>query len=126
LLLLSIVKSILISLVTVGAVNKMDIWYSKSLGDATLASQPLDHLKELFLLEYAKAGIPKDMAVFIRHESEGRLQCELIAYFSPAAVAVSVAADADPCARPSMDSLSMLAGDEASWPLLFPDQRVAR
>jgi hypothetical protein len=102
----------------------MNIWFSKNLGDAMLALEPLEHVEELFLSEYAKAGSPKDMAVFIRHESEGRLQCEVVAYLSPASGAVARAMDADPCARPSLDGLSLLAGSAESWSLLFPPIRT--
>lgn len=89
-----------------------------------LAFEPLAHVEELFLSEYANAGSPKEMAVFIRHESEGRLQCEVMAYFSPASEAVAKAMDADPCARPSLDGLSLLAGSAEAWSLLFPPTRT--
>jgi hypothetical protein len=112
--------------ITAGFVNTMNIWFSKNLGDAMLALEPLERVKEFFLSGYAKAGSPKNMAVFIRHESEGRLQCEVVAYFSPASEAVAEAMDADPCSRPSLDGLSLLAGSAESWPLLFPDREVDR
>ena len=98
----------------------MSTWYSKSLGDGLMAWEPLGHIEELFSSEHAKAGSPEEMAVFIRHESEGRLHCEVRAYFSPAAFAVARQVDAAPCARPSTDGLSLLAGVEESWQLLFP------
>jgi hypothetical protein len=101
----------------------MSGWFSKNLGDAMLASEPLARIEELFLPEYAKAGSPKDMAAFIRHESEGRLHCEVKIYFSPAAAVVAGAIDADPCARPSLDGLSLLAGAKESWLVLFPERR---
>ena len=43
---------------------------------------------------------PSEMAVFTRPESEGRLHCEVVAYFSPAAGEVAKAFDAIPCGRP--------------------------
>ena len=100
----------------------MSGWFSKNLGDAMLASEPLARIEELFLAEYSLAASPGDMAVFIRHESEGRLHCEVKAYFSPAAAVVAAAADADPCARPSRDGLSLLAGAKESWSALFPER----
>jgi hypothetical protein len=47
------------------------------------------------------------------------LHCEVRAYFSPASVDVAKAVDAQPCQKPSPDSLSLLAGAEASRSLLF-------
>ena len=85
-----------------------------------LASEPLADLEELFLSAYSKAGKPREMAAFMRHESEGRLHCEVVVYFSPAASVVARELDAKPCARPSSDGLSLLAGSEESWSALFP------
>lgn len=99
----------------------MNHWFSKSLGDGIVAWEPLDRIKTVFLSEYKKAGCPKDMAVFIRHESEGSLHCEVKAYFSPATFIVANKIDADRCTRPSPDNLSLLAGSEDSWPLFFPE-----
>jgi hypothetical protein len=95
------------------------VWFSKSLGDGMLAHEPQCELEELFQSMYVKAGSPKGMAVFVRHESDGRLHCEVRAYFSPASVDVAKAVDAQPCQKPSPDSLSLLAGAEASRSLLF-------
>ena len=96
-------------------------WFSKGLGDGLLAGEPLGRIEELFLSEYARAGGPRDMAIFVRHESEGRLHCEVRAYFSPASAVVARAVDADPCDRPLPEGLSLLAGAHESWLVLFPD-----
>lgn len=98
-------------------------WYSKSLGDAMLAGEEIDRIEALVRIEQARAVRAGDMAVFIRHESEGRLHCEVKAYFPPAAAGLARAIDAEPCARPSAQGLSLLAGDEAAWTTWFPDQR---
>ena len=98
----------------------MSVWFTKNLGDAMLASEPLGHIEELFLSVYGQANSPKEVAVFIRHESEGRLHCEVKAYFSPASVVVARAVDADPCERPTLFGLSLLAGSEDSLLILFP------
>ncbi len=95
-------------------------WFLKNLGDGMLASEPLRHLEELFLAVYANAGNPKEMAAFIRHESDGRLHCEVKVYFSPASVVVAREVDAEPCGRPIPNGLSLLAGSEDSWFVLFP------
>ena len=85
-----------------------------------LASEPLADLEELFLSAYSKAGKPREMAAFMRHESEGRLHCEVVVYFSPAAAVVARELNAEPCARPPPDGLSLLAGSEECWLTLFP------
>ncbi len=95
-------------------------WFLKNLGDGMLASEPLRHLEELLLAVYANAGNPKEMAAFIRHESDGRLHCEVKVYFSPASVVVAREVDAEPCGRPIPNGLSLLAGSEDSWFVLFP------
>ena len=91
----------------------MDNWSVLNLGDATLAMAGLDAVEALFL-----AGGPEadpGAAVFIRHEWEGDLHCELKAYFSPAACAVAEAAGAEPCLRPARAGLSLLLGPESAW-----------
>ena len=55
----------------------MHSWYSKNLGDGILAQEPLRHIEQRFLSAYTDAGTPEDMALFIRHDSEGRLHCEV-------------------------------------------------
>lgn len=95
-------------------------WYAMSLGDGVTALEPLRDVENRFRAASEQAGRPRDMAVFTRHESEGRLHCELMVYFSPAARAVAQALGAQPCARPSPQGLSLLAGPAESWSLLFP------
>ena len=100
----------------------MSPWFSKSLGDPLLAGEPLGHLEALFRTARAEAGGPREMALFIRQESEGRLHCEVTAYLSPAAAAVARMVRADACERPSPDGLSLLVGTPESWQALFPDR----
>ena len=99
----------------------MEFWYSKELGDGMMAPIPSDEIQDAFLKSFIAAGKPLDMAVFTRYESEGRLHCEVTAYFSPAAVDVAKAFDAKPCEKPSRMGLGLLAGDERSWSALFPE-----
>src|SRR5512133_1512007 len=95
-------------------------WYSLSLGDGMMAGTPSAEIEAVFLEKFASAGKPLEMAVFTRPESEGRLYCEVIAYFSPAAASVAQAFDAEPCEKPSRFGLGLLVGDEGCWSVLFP------
>jgi hypothetical protein len=78
-------------------------------------------IEEAFLPLFAAAGKPPTMAVFTRPESEGRLHCEVIAYFSPAAELLASAFEAEACARPLKAGLGLLAGDPGCWAVLFPE-----
>lgn len=97
----------------------MNGWFCRHLGDGILASAPLGRIEALFGATYARAGSPRDMALFVRQQSEGRLHCEVSVYFSPAAAAVAKAVEAVPCSRPSRDGLSLLIGAEDCWSVLF-------
>ncbi len=99
----------------------MRTWHLINLGDPLLAPEALGRIETIFAAEYLKAGKPLDMALFFRHESEGRLHCELKLYFSPAAEAVARVAGAEPCPAPAPRGLSLSVGAEESWPLLFPE-----
>lgn len=100
--------------------KQMSVWFSKNLGDAMLAGEPLEQIKTVFLSAYERAENADEMALFFRHESEGRLHCEVKVYFTPASAFVAQAVDAIPCSKPSPDGLDLLAGSEASWSVLFP------
>jgi hypothetical protein len=99
----------------------MASWYSLSLGDGMMAGSPAGEIEQLFLKQFSEAGKPPAMAVFTRPESEGRVYCEVIAYFSPGAADVARAFDADLCEKPERAGLSLLAGDPDCWQVLFPD-----
>lgn len=98
----------------------MSTWFSRNLGDAMLAGDSLENIKTLFLAHHENSDASYEMAVFLRHQSEGRLHCEVHVYFSPAAVVVAKAVDAIACVRPSPHDLGLLAGSEESWSVLFP------
>lgn len=100
----------------------MTPWYAYELGDGQMAPGPAAEITALFGPVFAAAGRPADMAVFTRHESEGRLHCEVIAYFSPAAARVATAVGAEPCERPTPAELGLLAGDTRCWAVLFPER----
>ena len=99
--------------------KQMSVWFTKNLGDAMLAEESLELIRTLFLSAYERAGNANEMALFFRHESEGRLHCEVKIYFTPASAVVAKAVDATPCNRPSPNGLGLLAGSEAVWSVLF-------
>ena len=101
--------------------EKMHIWYSITLGDGMWAPTLSAQIEEAFLPLFGEAGKPVDMAIFTRYESDGRLHCEVIAYFSPAAHGIAEAFDAEPCDKPSRTGLGLLAGDPNCWIFLFQD-----
>ena len=101
-------------------------WFSKALGDGIWAYSQKDKVKDTFAPLFVLAGRPLEMAVFTRHESEGRLQCEVMAYFSPAAAAVAHLLEAQPCPPPVRGELDLLAGDARCWLLLFPEQTSSK
>ena len=99
----------------------METWYILSLGDGMTSGMPSGEIEGAFARVFTAAGQPPSMAVFTRPESEGRLHCEVFAYFSPAAREVAIAFDAEPCAAPTKSGLSLLAGNQESWSVLFPE-----
>lgn len=98
-----------------------ETWYTLSLGDGMIAPVPSAEIEAAFQQAFTAAGSLPEMAVFTRPESEGRLHCEVIAYFSPAARDVAKAFDAEPCERPARAGLGLLAGGETAWSVLFPE-----
>jgi len=98
-------------------------WFSKNLGDAMLVDDSLADIERQFLAAYAKADNLAEMALFSRHESEGRLHCDLMLYLSPASFVVADEIGAKPCNRPSSNSLALRVGSEDSWRVLFPEPR---
>ncbi len=99
----------------------METWHSIELGDGMFAVAPMDEIKAAFQRSFNEAGKPTNMAVFTRYESEGRLHCEVIAYFSPATRSIAQAFDAQPCEKPERTELGLLAGDAQAWSILFPE-----
>lgn len=99
----------------------MSTWFYKNLGDAMLAFLALDHVEAVCRSAYEKADCPNDMAVFLRHESEGRLHCEVKVYFSPELASISDELGASPCERPTKYGLSLLVGAPTAWSVLFPE-----
>ena len=99
----------------------MDTWHSKNLGDGMTACVPLSHIEDALALINEKTGYPEDMAVFTRNSFEGNLHCEIYVYFSPSLASMAKALRAAPCLKPASGGLSLLAGSQKSWQVLFSE-----
>lgn len=96
-------------------------WYTLNLGDALLATQALERIRQMFQAESEQRSATRDMALFMRHESEGRLHCEVILYFPPNIAALAHKLGASTCAAPAPRDLGLLAGNDSAWRIWFPD-----
>ena len=103
--------------------EEMNIWCSLTLGDGIWAPTISAQIEKEFVAVFEAVGSPMEMAVFTRGESEGRLHCDVIAYFSPATQSIARMFDAEPCAKPARMGLVLLAGDSRSWSILFPEAK---
>ena len=95
--------------VTIGPVIENG-WYYDFDREEPFTPEDLGQIESLFSAAYERAGRPKDMVLYLRHESEGRLHCEAIVYLSPAAADVAREIGADSCARPTSNGLGLLVG----------------
>lgn len=101
----------------------MEAWFAANLGDAMLAGDALDRVRTLFERGPARDD---DSAVLMRHQSEGRLHCELWLYFPPELADLAGSIDARPCACPSADGLGILVGSPECLRRLRGNPRPAR
>ena len=95
-------------------------WHCKDLGDALMAHLELDEIGTAARAAQAGQSEAGNLAVFTRHSSEGRLQCAVTAYFSPAASSLARKFGAVACSRPQRNELALLCGDANAW-RLFAD-----
>ncbi len=86
----------------------MGSWYYCNLGDAMLAGEALEQIKNQFLSETKHRSIPAGAALYIRHESEGRLHCEVKVYFPPEIAGLARVLGAVPCEQPDRNTLGVL------------------
>lgn len=100
---------------------QMSGWYSLNLGDALLAESALNRIKTLFTATEAPITQHGNMAIFIRHESEGQLHCAIKLYFSPAVSSLARTLGATPCTKPAKTDLGLFAGIEQAWERCFGD-----
>ena len=97
-----------------------------TLGEAMLADEATDRIQALFRSSHTDAGGPIGMALFLRHESERQLHCDVKLYFSPLSEPFARSVFAEPCKQPSPEGLSLLVGFEDAWAVLFPDFKRPR
>jgi hypothetical protein len=86
-------------------------WHVSNFGDAMLAHDALVAVQKRFHDAIRQHGSPADMALFVRHVSDGDLHCQVLVYFTPAAAVIAREFDAVPCARPASRGLDLLAGN---------------
>lgn len=99
-----------------------NLWHSLDLGDAIMVNEPIEQIRKVFEEIVSQNSISPDVAIFTRNDSEGRLHCQVTAYFSPAANQIAKLFDAIPCQKPNRDNLDLLAGHETCWEVLFPEK----
>jgi hypothetical protein len=88
----------------------MSTWFKKELGDAVMAAPILETLKEKYTAMYGASGIADSPQVLMRYDASGGLHCEVTVYFSPDATALATAVNAEACAEPLKNNLSLLCG----------------
>lgn len=104
----------------------MDRWFVKNLGDALCAFDEQERIREFVDNACLDSGNPDEMAAFFRHESEGKLHCDLKVYFSPTLSSAARMVDAVPCEKPALEGLGILAGSQKSWRILFPEHDLGK
>lgn len=93
-------------------------WHCLNFGDALLAEAQHAALIADFQRRYSASATPR--ALMARHESEGRLHCELWVYFSPGCEVLAEAWQASPCRAPSGKGLSYSVTVGKAWRSAFP------
>jgi len=85
-------------------------WYRLDLGAQDLADADAEQVALAVDAAWKAAGRPKGFVAYERPESNGRLHCHRVIYFSPAATHVARQLGACACAEPEPWDLSPLAG----------------
>ena len=100
----------------------MDEWHCLNLGDALLAAEPLHNIKALYEMEFGTDTTNHGAAIFVRHDSDARLHCDVWVYLPPALNAIARTLQAKRCPRPAPSGLNLLAGSRESWSIHFPER----
>ena len=105
----------------------MSTWFSLEIGDGVEALSPTRKIQDAFLVSFAAAGQPKDMAVFSASRwartAEGRSTKLVTAYFSPSAALLAKLFGAVACSKPSSEGISLLVGPQETLNDFFPDRK---
>lgn len=97
-------------------------WFVKSMGDGLVADAPLSAVEASFLTHYGEPqDCPPQCALWKRHDTDGRLHCEVLLFFSPGAEELALSVGAHRCHKPKRAELSLVAGPEAAWELFFSE-----
>lgn len=99
-------------------------WYVLNLGDAMLATEQEEQIREQLERVYPESCASDSFAAYTRHEADGRLHCEVKIYFSPTASEIAKSFNARRCSQPSHIGLSLLAGSETALEILFPEEEL--
>jgi hypothetical protein len=94
-------------------------WLAKNMGDAMPPWDSLDRIETLHTSLHGVVDGRREISVFIRHESDGRLHCKVMPCFSPDAFLLATALDAVPYSRPSKHDLSLHVDPGDCWQMLF-------
>lgn len=94
------------------------LWRCANLGDALLAAEASERIAADFLHHYAGTDVPR--AIVSRHESQGRLHCELLVYFSPACRDLALQWRGRACPAPGLAGSSLVACSGGQWPDIYP------
>jgi len=96
----------------------MSTWFSIELGDGVQAYEPSTKILEEFMPAYIAAGQPYDLAVFSKYDLSKNM---VTVYFTPAAEDMANSFGATACDKPTIEKLSLLAGDQRALGIHFPE-----
>lgn len=88
-------------------------WYRLDLGAADLADSDAGAVAAAIDAAWQAAGRPRGFGAYDRHESDGRLHCHRVVYFTPGAAELARRLGARACPDPGPWDLSPFAGSQA-------------
>ncbi|MFE8070967.1 hypothetical protein QQM79_07895 [Marinobacteraceae bacterium S3BR75-40.1] len=88
----------------------MDSWFQLHLGDGIMAQVPCQTIREAYARARLEQALPESHVIYIRHDNEGGLQCEVTVYFPPSLEKLARQFHASPCPPPHKVGLEILAG----------------
>ncbi|MEH6387489.1 hypothetical protein [Pseudomonas profundi] len=100
------------------------VWHVLNVGDPLLADERLGLVLNAVSAACLKEEV-RDLALFQRLESEGRLHCELKLYFSPGLDETARSFGARPCGVPRVHDLSYVAGSKQAAQRLLSQGSLA-